>query len=171
MKHKHESHESHVALPAMFLLMDAEPIADPLLGVFVIRSIFRLLKILLLCWPMWLVWGWIWPRPKLGQSPHILVLLLLTLTSAAIGQNGFNPVIDKPIDLQASPTYVYAKGHWVAVDKADKKSELTGPSVSEITCDHAEKACHDVQANIAVMGNKFVISPAVEDYTVQRWNT
>jgi hypothetical protein len=96
------------------------------------------------------------------------VLLVVFASLTAVGQNGFEPTIPpEPINLQASATDAYVQGHWVA---QDKQSELTGPSVSEISCDRQTQACHESQANIVVIGNMFNLVAASVDYKIERWN-
>lgn len=93
------------------------------------------------------------------------------VTLAAVGQNGFSPVIpDEPVDFsQVTDSSAWVRGHWIAVDPTDKKDELTGPSTSEISCN--TKACTDTNANIVVMGQTFALSGGYDEYTVERWNS
>jgi hypothetical protein len=52
----------------------------------------------------------------------------------------------------------------------DNKSELTGPSVSEIHCDH--KMCYESQANMTVFKDgTFSVDANYVEYEVERWNT
>ena len=55
-------------------------------------------------------------------------------------------------------------------DPSDKKANLTGPSASEISCDRADKVCHETQANITVIGDSFALTADYLTYTVERWN-
>ena len=100
------------------------------------------------------------------MKPFMLLVVFASLT--AVAQNGFETTVPpEPINLQTSATDVYVQGHWVAQDKA---SELTGPSVSEISCDRRAQTCHESQANITVMGNSFSLSAVSVDCKVERWN-
>jgi hypothetical protein len=97
----------------------------------------------------------------------ILILAVVMADSlAVVGQNGFNTVIpDRPVNLsQVNGSHAWVRGHWVG-------PELTGPSTSEIYCDHASKTCTDTTANIAVDGNAFSMGASQEDYTVERWDS
>jgi len=96
------------------------------------------------------------------------VLLVVFAGLTAVAQNGFETMVPpQPINLQANGTDVYVQGHWVAQGKA---SDLTGPSVSEISCDRRAQTCHESQANIIVMGSSFSLSAVSVDYKVERWN-
>lgn len=98
---------------------------------------------------------------------QILILVVLMAGSlAAVGQNGFETVIpDRPVNLsQVNNSYAWVRGHWVGPD-------MTGPSTSEISCDHANKTCTDTTANLAVSGNAFSMSGSQDNYTVERWNS
>jgi hypothetical protein len=96
------------------------------------------------------------------------ILLVVFASLTAVAQKGFETTISaEPINLHASSTDAYVQGHWVA---QDKQSELTGPSVSEISCDRQTRTCHESQANIMVMGNTFSLSADSVDYKVERWN-
>jgi hypothetical protein len=104
-----------------------------------------------------------------------LLILAMTLgSSLASGQGGFETVIpSQPVHINADADasgYAYTTGHWVPIDKSDKKSELAGPSTSEITCDRPEKVCHETQANMTVMDHSFSLSADYIEYKVVRWN-
>ncbi len=95
-----------------------------------------------------------------------VLLCVLGFSASAHAQKGFNTVIpDRPITIQDHSTYVYTSGHWIALDK---KSELTGPSFSEITCNH--RTCTEQQANMMVDGDAFSLSADSLEYKVTRWN-
>jgi hypothetical protein len=83
-------------------------------------------------------------------------------------QNGFVTAIpERPVDFsQVDDTLAYAYGHWSALDT---HSELTGPSVSEISCDH--KTCRESQANIVSFGDTFTMNADTVEYTVERYNS
>jgi hypothetical protein len=102
-----------------------------------------------------------------------ILILVFVLTSLAVAQNGFDPVIpDKPVEFsQVNDSYAWVRGHWAAVDPTDKKGEMTGPSTSEISCSHSGKTCTDTNANIVVMGNTFALSGGYDEYTIERWNS
>jgi hypothetical protein len=102
-----------------------------------------------------------------------ILFFVLTASLAAVGQNGFSPVLpDEPVDFsQVNDSGAWVRGHWVAADPTDKKSELTGPSTSEISCDREGKTCADTTASITVMGNTFALSGGRDEYTIERWNS
>src|SRR5438874_13360473 len=108
---------------------------------------------------------------------RLIQILLLAVSTAASAQNGFVPVLpgigysEQPVNLQGTHSYAYVRGHWVPLDNLDKRSELAGPSISEISCDYQEKTCHEQQANILVMGNDFDLTDDSMDYPVVRWNS
>jgi hypothetical protein len=99
-----------------------------------------------------------------------LFVLFVFTASLVVGQNGFVTVIpDQPIDfLQVNDTNAWVSGHWVPVDPFDKKSEMTGPSVSEISC--TRRVCNESSANITVIGNMFSLSSDNTEYSVERWD-
>jgi len=102
----------------------------------------------------------------------LIVFLAFTVLQAAVGQNGFSPAFpDQPVDFsQVSDSGAWVRGHWVASDPADKQSQLTGPSTSEISCDRERTTCTDTTANIVVMGNTFSLYGGQDEYNVERWN-
>ncbi len=83
----------------------------------------------------------------------LIPVFLLAASLGAVGQGGFVATIpDEPVDLsQVNSTTAWVRGHWVALDK---KSELPGPSTSEISCDRKTRTCYDTTANIMVTGNE-----------------
>jgi hypothetical protein len=100
---------------------------------------------------------------------HFLVLIFVLFTSlVSVGQNGFNPTVDSPVDLQANSDSAFVQGTWVALDE---HSALTGPSVSEISCDRKEGYCHEAQASMVVFKDgAFTLTADSVDYRVVRWN-
>jgi hypothetical protein len=100
------------------------------------------------------------------MKPILILAVVLASSLAALGQNGFNTVIpDRPVNLsQVNDSHAWVRGHWVG-------PELTGPSTSEIHCDHASKTCTDTSANIAVSENAFSMSGSQDNYTIERWNS
>ena len=96
------------------------------------------------------------------------IFVTFLLPSAALGQNGFSTVIpDSPVNLQVTDSYISVSGHWVSLDK---QSELSGPSVSEISCDR--KVCHESQANMTVFKDgTFTLNADYIEYTVERRNS
>jgi len=99
-----------------------------------------------------------------------LVILLCVMSAMAWGQNGFNTLVpDTPVNILVHSDDVYVEGHWVPVDKDDKNSVMTGPSVSEINC--TPKVCSEAQANIVAIGNTFTLHADNLEYTVERWNS
>jgi hypothetical protein len=101
------------------------------------------------------------------------ILGLLFLSTAALGQHGFNTVIpDQPVDFgQVNDSNAWVRGHWIAADPASKKDELAGPSTSEISCNHSSKTCIDTNANIVVIGSTFELSGGHDEYAVERWDS
>lgn len=101
----------------------------------------------------------------------LFVILLFTMFStAAWGQNGFTTLVpDQPANIQVTSGDVYVEGHWMPVNKDDKKSAMTGPSVSQINC--TPKVCSEAQANMVVLGNTFTLNADTVEYTVERWNS
>ncbi len=97
------------------------------------------------------------------------VLVVVCASLAATAQNGFAPVVDEPVSLQINAGSVYVQGSWLA---QDKQSALSGPSVSQITCDEKEGYCHEAQANMVVFKDgTFTLTPDYVDYKVARWNS
>src|ERR1700751_2089834 len=104
-----------------------------------------------------------------GTVKQFVIVACLMLSTTAWGQHGFSTLVpDKPVHLQVESDSLYVTGHWMPVNKDDKKSVMTGPSVSEITCDR--KVCNEKQANIVVTGNAFTLIPDYVEYTVEHWN-
>lgn len=100
---------------------------------------------------------------------YCLIVLLVCVPLSAVAQNGFNPILDEPISLQADSASAYVQGRWVALDK---QSALPGPSVSEIICSASEGYCHEAQANMAVFKDgSFTLTPDSVDYKIIRWNS
>jgi hypothetical protein len=102
---------------------------------------------------------------------RFLVVLIVMFGTLALGQHGqFNPIVDSPVDFaQVSDNHAFVEGNWVALDE---RSKLPGVSVSEISCDHAQKVCHELQANLVfVGGDEFSLIPDALDYSVVRWNS
>jgi hypothetical protein len=102
-------------------------------------------------------------------------LLLITLTAFVSAQEKtsqhhrtFPPMTNEPVDMQIGVDSVYVTGHWIALDE---RSTLSGPSVSEISCEKATNVCHESQANIAVIDNMFSLTGDSVDYAVTRWNS
>jgi hypothetical protein len=98
-----------------------------------------------------------------------LTLVLFYVTLSVHAQGGFTTVApDRPVNIIQVPDTgdVLVSGHWVALDK---KSELTGPSVSEIHCDR--KTCYESQANMTVFKDgTFAIDADYVEYQVERWS-
>jgi hypothetical protein len=115
------------------------------------------------------------PRSRGGEDMKelLIVAFVLTTSLAAVGQNGFEPVVpDEPVDfLQVNDSGAYVRGYWVAVEPSDERSKMTGPSTSEIICDRENKSCTDTTANIMVMGYTFALSGGQDEYTIERWNS
>ena len=80
----------------------------------------------------------------------------------------FAVMVDGPAEIQIGAGYVSVTGSWKALDE---RSALSGPSVSELLCDKAEKACHESQANISVIGNEFALTADSVDYKITRWDS
>src|SRR5690349_17938322 len=102
-----------------------------------------------------------WPMTR------TISLALISLASVtAIAQQGFDTIVpDQPVILHVNSNGVGVTGHWVALDQ---KSELSGPSVSEINCDH--RKCVESQANMTVMKDgTFGLSADTVEYTIERW--
>jgi hypothetical protein len=99
-----------------------------------------------------------------------LFVIFVFTASLAVGQNGFvTATPDEPAEFsQVTDTSAWVRGHWVPVDPSDKKSEMTGPSVSEISCTRTE--CSESQASIAVTGNMFSLDSSYVRYAVERWD-
>lgn len=97
-----------------------------------------------------------------------ILFVALSLTTLAFGQSSFIPLTNDPVNFsQVNQSEAYVSGHWMPVDPKDKHSEMVGPSISTIYCDH--KTCHETAANIAVMGNSFGMNADGIDYAVERW--
>lgn len=103
------------------------------------------------------------------MSLYLILGFVLTASLAAVGQGGFVATIpDQPVDLsQVNSTFAWVRGHSIALDK---KSELPGPSTSEISCDRKSRKCYDTTANIMVTGNDFAMSGGHDEYEVERWD-
>ena len=100
-----------------------------------------------------------------------LLIAAVVLRSLALAQNGFAPILDRPADVIQDSATLSATGVWLPVDRTDKKSQLSGPSVSEITCYRARNTCTELQANMTVFPDgSFTLSPDSMTYQVSRWN-
>lgn len=101
----------------------------------------------------------------------LLFAIGVLLSTRLFAQGGFEVASPtEPLgggDLQIADDYVYAHGHWIALDD---QSKLTGPSVSTINCDHREGTCTENQGNMTVIGGMFTLSADSVDYKVERWN-
>jgi len=102
-----------------------------------------------------------------------LILVVVASASMALAQGGFVTTIpDEPVNFsQVSDTSAWIEGHWVPVDPSDRKSAMLGPSISQISCDHASNVCYEKQANIIVIGDMFSLNTDLVEYTIERWNT
>ena len=98
-----------------------------------------------------------------------LILVLFSVALCVQAQGGFTTIApDRPVIIIQVPDAgdVLVSGHWVVLDN---KSELTGPSVSEIHCDH--EMCHESQANMTVFKDgTFSVDADYVEYEVERWN-
>jgi hypothetical protein len=101
-----------------------------------------------------------------------LILVLVVSASLAFAQNGFVTTIpDEPVEFSQIGDYsAWVQGHWVPVNPRDRKSEMLGPSISQISCDHSIKVCYEKQANIVVKGDMFTLTSDFVEYAVERWN-
>ena len=97
-----------------------------------------------------------------------LILCLLTSFGFAAAQKlHFEPTVDGPVEFsQVTASYAYVRGNWVPLDE---RSKLPGVSMSQITCDRKEMACHELQGNLIVQGNMFNLAPDELDYRITRW--
>lgn len=110
-------------------------------------------------------------RKEVCTVKRLLVVLVMMFATLALGQHSqFNPIVDSPVDFaQVSDSQAYVAGNWVALDE---RSKLPGVSVSEISCDRAQKVCHELQANLVfVGGDEFSLMPDAVNYNVVRWNS
>lgn len=97
-----------------------------------------------------------------------LVLISSVLLYAQVEPPPFQPMTNSPVLLQSDSDHLYVEGNWISVDK----QPLSGPSVSEISCDRAEGQCHEAQANIMVVSKGiFTLVAASVDYKIIRWNS
>jgi hypothetical protein len=101
-----------------------------------------------------------------------LILVVVASASMAFAQNGFVTTIpDEPVQFsQVGDDAVWIEGHWMPVDARDRKSQMLGPSISQISCDHSRKVCYEKQANIVVINDMFTLTADFVEYTVERWN-
>ena len=97
-----------------------------------------------------------------------LLLIVLLFPSVVFGQK-FVPILDNPVDFfQVTDLMAYVNGTWKAMDA---QSKLSGVSVSEITCNKAEKVCHETQSTVYFKLGMVDIVPDYVEYSITRWNS
>jgi hypothetical protein len=101
-----------------------------------------------------------------GDAPMKRLIMIVGLLSAsAVGQNGFTATIpDRPVNFsQVNDSSAWVKGHWVG-------SNMVGPTVSEISCNHSTKTCTDTSSTIYSFGETFTLDSNQDEYKVERWD-
>src|SRR5271156_1053771 len=102
------------------------------------------------------------------RNLRYVLILFLTLPLSASAQVKFTPVLTGPVEFfQITDSSVFVNGFWVPLDK---KSELSGPSTSQISCDRREGICNELQVNVWIYGNLVQFEPDSAEYKVIRWN-